>query len=107
MVCYEIPLELVLNQNDKAEGLLAKLGKNCQLNRRTNGRWTIDGADMRIYYPKNRRVPLVAELPDNEGGEPTIELVTSVPGVTDLLECWSSQLDQNLLSLEAAEVLEK
>ena len=102
--CYEIPLELVLNQNDKAEGLLAKLGKNCQLNRRTSGRWTIDGADVRIYYPQNRRVQLVAEFSDNEG-EP-IDLVTSVPGVTNLSECWSL-LDQNPLSLEAAEVLEK
>ena len=104
VVCYEIPLELIVNQNDKAEGLLAKLGKNCQLNKRTNGRWTIDGADVRIYYPKNRRVQLVSELPDNDG-EP-IDLVTSVPGVTNLSECWS-QSDQNLLSLEAAEVLEK
>lgn len=103
VICYEIPLELIVNENDKAEALLAKLGNNSQLHKKTSDRWTIDGADVRVFYPQNRRVELVAEPTDDDG---PIDLVTAVPGVNNLSECWS-QSDQNPLSLEAAEVLEK
>ena len=89
--------------NDKAEALLAKLGNNAQLHETTGHRWTIDGADVRIFYPQNRRVELVIESNDGDG---QIDFVTEVPGVTNLSECWSWS-GQNPFSLEAAEVLEK
>lgn len=103
VLCYEIPLELIVYQNDKAEALLAKLGNNSQLHRNATTRWTIDGADVRIFYPKSRWVVLVAEPTEDMH----LDLVTAVPGVTDLSECWSQAADTNPLSLEAAEVLEK
>ena len=80
VLCYEIPLELVLNQNDKAEPLLAKLGNNAQLHTKTGHRWSIDGADVRIFYPKNRQVELVVESKNEDG---PIDLVTEVPGRCD------------------------
>jgi len=101
--CYEIPLEVVLNQNEKAEALLAKLGKSSELHKNSTDRWTIDGADVRIFYPTNRRIKLVAEETDNDG---PIDLVTSIPGVSNLSECWS-QSESHPLSIEAAEILEK
>ena len=47
---------------------------------------------------------LVAESTDEEEGP--VDLVTAIPGVDDLSQCWSHSEDDPL-SLEAAEVLEK
>lgn len=100
--CYRIPLELVLNRNEIADSLLSKLGKMASLNKHPTGRWTITGDDVRIFYPQNRRITLTREEADN--GDSV--LVTAIPGVDDLNECWSNTVD-DLYSLESAEVLEK
>lgn len=99
--CYKIPLELVLNNNEIANALLTKLGNNAALREHQDSRWTISGADVAIYHPQNRRVTLVTEK-DDDG---TV-LVTAIPGVEDLNECWSNSPD-DLYTVEAAEILEK
>eukprot|EP00542_Grammatophora_oceanica_P009931 CAMPEP_0194044448 /NCGR_PEP_ID=MMETSP0009_2-20130614/15916_1 /TAXON_ID=210454 /ORGANISM="Grammatophora oceanica, Strain CCMP 410" /LENGTH=433 /DNA_ID=CAMNT_0038688973 /DNA_START=164 /DNA_END=1462 /DNA_ORIENTATION=+ len=99
--CYEIQIEIVINDNTKAEPILTRLQNHAQLNRNENERWTIAGADLRLLYPRNRRIDLILD-----GAEEPTELVTAVPGVDDLSDCWSNS-PQNLYSLEAAEILEK
>ena len=100
--CYRIPLELVLNDNEIAGALLTKLGNNADLRKHQDDRWTISGADVAIYHPQNRRVTLVTERDD---GDSTI-LVTAIPGVKDLNDCWSNSPGE-LYTVEAAEILEK
>eukprot|EP00978_Attheya_sp_CCMP212_P011628 scaffold28784_cov53-Attheya_sp.AAC.5 len=76
---------------------------NAALNRHQGTRWTISGADVQVYqHLQNRRVTLVTEETDN--GAPV--LVTAIPGVENLNECWSNSQD-DLYKLEAAEVMEK
>lgn len=103
--CYEIPLEIVINDNTKAEPLLARLENHAQLNRNENERWTITGAEVRLFYPRNRRIDLIPEV-EQHAENMARELVTAVPGVNNLSDCWSNS-PQNLLSLEAAEIMEK
>ena len=98
---YIIPLELVFNRNEIAEAILNKLEKGAALYKYPNDRWTISGADVQIFYPKNNKNTLVTE--ESEDGD-TI-LVTAIPGVDDLSECWSNSA--NLYEVEAAEILEK
>lgn len=100
--CYKIPLELVLNVKEIADALISKLGNNAALHRHDgNRRWTIDGSDVTVYYPQGR-VTLRTEETDNG----TLSLVTSIPGVKDLNDCWSNSRTE-LYSVEAAEVMEK
>jgi hypothetical protein len=103
--CYEIPLEIVINDNTKAEPMLPRLQNHVELNRNENKRWTITGAQVRLFYPTNRRIDLISE-PEQPAANMTPELVTAVPGVNDLSDCWSNS-PENLLSLEAAEIMEK
>lgn len=96
--CYRIPLELVLNATEIADGLLTRhLGPNASINK-SGTRWTITGADVRIFYPCNR--PIELEVEDDDS------LVTAIPGVDNLSQCWSNS-PESLLELQAAEVLEK
>eukprot|EP00980_Cylindrotheca_fusiformis_P001171 scaffold321_cov95-Cylindrotheca_fusiformis.AAC.12 len=101
-LCYRIPLELVLNENGIAQALLAKLGKSAVLNRNQGTRWTITGADVRVFYPQSRRVTLVTEKTDSG----SLDLVTAIPGLENLNECWSNSQD-DLYTLAEAELLEK
>lgn len=103
--CYEIPLEIVMNDNTKAEHVLVRLPNHAQINRKENARWTITGADVRIYYPRNRWVGLIAEV-EQEHSQEDIQLVTAIPGIKKLSDCWSNSPERPL-SLEAAEILEK
>jgi hypothetical protein len=100
--CYRIPLELVLNVNEIGETLLTKLRKNAALHKHSGSRWTIDGPDVTVYHPKGRRVSLKTEETDNG----TRSLVTAIPCVDDLNDCWSNS-PSNLYSVEAAELMEK
>jgi len=103
--CYKILLQLVLNDQSIGDALLARLGKNaalCKGSGRSDGRWTIVGSDVRVYHPKGRRVTLRTEETDN--GTPL--LVTCIPGVENLDQCWSNS-PSNLYCVEAAEILEK
>jgi hypothetical protein len=104
--CYEIPLEIVMNDNTKAEPLLTRLQNHVELKRNDNKRWTISGAQLRILYPTNRRIDLISEESEQPAANVTPELVTAVPGVNNLSDCWSNS-PENLLSLEAAEIMEK
>lgn len=101
-ICYKVPLELVLNNNEIADALLSKLGNHAALRKHEDSRWTISGADVAIYHPQNKRVTLVTEK-DND--DSTV-IVTAIPGVEDLNECWSNSPD-DLYAVEAAEILEK
>jgi hypothetical protein len=108
--CFEIPLEIVINDNTKAEPLLKRLRNHAQLHMNESDRWTITGAELRLFYPRNRRVDLVSEVvadgPTATSVQPPL-LVSAVPGVSDLSrDCWSNS-PQNLFSLEAAEIMEK
>lgn len=104
--CYEIPLEIVINDNTKAEAMLAHLQNHAQLNRNENERWTITGADVRVFCPRNRPVDLTVEAADQHAQNMPLELITAIPGLHDLSDCWSNS-PQNILSLKAAEILEK
>ena len=84
--CFRIPLELVLNKNEIAEALLAKLGNNAKLNKNQGTRWTITGADIQVFYPQSHCVTLVTE--ETDSGD--LDLVTAIPGVENLNECWSN-----------------
>jgi hypothetical protein len=44
--CYEIPLEIVINDNTKAEPMLTRLQNHVELNRNENKRWTLTGAQV-------------------------------------------------------------
>ena len=100
--CYKIPLELVLNVNEIADALISKLGNDAVLHKHNDRRWTIDGSDVAVYHPRGRRVSLTTEETDNG----TLSLVTGIPGVEDLNDCWSNS-PTNLHSVEAAEIMEK
>ena len=100
--CFRIPLELEFNNNGIAVGLLPKLGNNAILNKNQGARWTITGADVHVFYPQDHRVTLITEVKDS--GD--LDLVTAIPGVENLNECWSNSQD-DLYSLAAAEILEK
>ena len=100
--CYKIPLELVLNVNEIADTLISKLGNDAVLHKHNDRRWTIDGSDVAVYHPRGRRVSLTTEETDNG----TLSLVTGIPGVEDLNDCWSNS-PTNLYSVEAAEIMEK
>jgi len=100
--CFRIPLELEFNNNGIAAGLLPKLGNNAILNKNQGARWTITGADVHVFYPQDHRVTLITEVKDS--GD--LDLVTAIPGVENLNECWSNSQD-DLYSLAAAEILEK
>ena len=107
VLCYEFPLEIVIFDNDKAEALLSHLSNHAQLNRHNTQHWTITGAEVRIFYPRDKLINLVAE--EQDGSAPAgmmQELVTAIPGVDDLSTCWSNSA-AHLLRLEEAEVLEK
>lgn len=104
--CYEIPLEIVINDNTKAAHVLARLPNHAQLNRKENAHWTITGADVRVHYPRNRRVTLIAEIENDFSSQKEIQLVTAIPGVRNLSDCWSNSPEARL-SVEAAEILEK
>ena len=99
---FRIPLELEFNNNGIAAGLLPKLGNNAILNKNQGARWTITGADVHVFYPQNHHVALITEATDSGN----LELVTAIPGVENLNECWSNSQD-DLYSLAAAEILEK
>jgi len=100
--CYKIPLELVLNVNEIGETLLTKLGKNAALHKHNGSRWTIDGSDVTVYHPTGRRVFLKTEQTDNG----SLSLVTGIPGLEDLNDCWSNS-PTNSYDVEAAEIMEK
>ena len=100
--CYKIPLELVLNSNEIGETLLTKLGKNAVLHKHNDRHWTIDGSDVAVYHPTDRQVSLTTEETDNG----TRSLVTGIPGVEDLNDCWSNS-PTSMYSVEAAEIMEK
>lgn len=100
--CYRIPVELVLNVNEIGDALLRNLGNNATLHKPADSRWTINGTDVHIFYPQNRRVRLMTETADD--GSPV--LIKAIPGVTELQACWSNS-ESDLYTLEAAEVLEK
>ena len=68
----------------------------------SGSRWTIDGPDVTVYHPKGRRVSLKTEETDKG----TRSLVTAIPCVDDLNDCWSNS-PSNLYSVEAAELMEK
>ncbi|CAB9516339.1 hypothetical protein SEMRO_776_G200860.1 [Seminavis robusta] len=105
--CYEIPLEIVIFDNDKMEALLTHLSNYAQLNRHNTRHWTITGAEVRIFYPRDTRINLVAEAKDGSVPAGTTEdLGTAIPGVDDLSTCWSNSVTHRL-RLEEAEVLEK
>lgn len=90
-----------MHVNEIAVALQRNLGKNTALHRHPNARWTIAGADVRIFYPRSRSLELTRESTD--GGS---VLVTTIPGVDDLRECWSNSAD-DLYTLESGEILEK
>ncbi len=70
------------------------------------GRWTINGSDVKILYPLDRRIStLLAESTDDDEEGP-VDLVTAIPLVNYISECWSYS-EQHPLSVEVAEVLEK
>ena len=93
---------MVLNVNEIAEGLLSRLGSNAVLNRHPDRRWTIAGTDVCIFYPRDRRLTLEMESLDDGSSV----LVSAIPGVDNLEDCWSNSAD-DLYTVEAAEVLEK
>ena len=104
--CYEIPLEIVVNDKVKAEAILARLPKLAKLHNKNYEirYWTITG--LWLLYPTNRKVDLVAKRGESTSW-PT-ELETAIPGVYDLNDCWSFETNDNdSLTLEAAEILEK
>lgn len=92
--CYKI--------NEIADTLISKLRNDAVLHKHNDRRWTIDGSDVAVYHPKGRRVSLTIEETDNG----TLSLVTGIPGVEDLNDCWSNS-PTNLYSVEAAEIMEK
>lgn len=91
-----------MNVNEIAVALLRNLGKNTALHKHPNARWTITGADVRIFYPWSRPLELTRESTDDGSSV----LVTAIPGVDDLKDSWSNSAD-DLYTLESAEILEK
>ena len=104
---YEIPLEIVLNDSNKANAVLRRLGKNVEIKKSSSGGSpvTLVGPDLKVCYPAERRVSIKKEEMQCHGGTTALVFVNKVPGVDDLTTCWSVCDDGQ--SLEAAEVLEK
>ena len=111
---YEIPLEIVLNDEKKAKAVLSRLGKRVEMKSSSGDRlFTLFGPDLQIYYPTESWVPIIMEDVQCDDDRPKTTkqvFVNKVPGVDDLGTCWSvlrSDDDTGQSALEAAEVLEK
>jgi hypothetical protein len=103
-IVYEIPIEIVLNDSNKAAALLKRLGNGVDT-KSSSSFVTFVGPDLKVCYPTERWVSIKMEDMQCHDGTVKQVFVNKVPGVDDLGTCWSVRHDDQ--SLEEAEILEK
>lgn len=102
---FEIPLQLVFKDDSKADKWMQRLPNKVILHRPRDKHCYATG--LKIYCLASRKITLMFEPLQQPDRSMEYELLTAVPGIENLDDCWSIERGNDGVRLLVAEIMEK